>query len=168
MNGALSFWHYIYILSVTLEVKKFPTPWRWQFLGSATKALLRPIMAHPSAKPPTSQPAAAPFPAPEATSAPTFAPVPAAASAPGPPFGGAAGLDPVTLASVRLSWATGASTRHDYGEVFSDLNALTLVGEAALFERWPHVPVTHMGYFNPPADAFLSGPKAKDRRFSRE
>lgn len=44
------------------------------------------------------------------------------------------------------------------------MNALNLVGEGGVFERGPYVLVTHIGYFNPPIEAFLSNLKAKDRQ----
>lgn len=34
------------------------------------------------------------------------------------------------------------------------MNAAKIVGEASVFERGPHVPITHMGYFKPNLDAF--------------
>lgn len=67
-----------------------------------------------------------------------------------------------------MAWATGAPTRRDYEVVVSELSALRLVGEEAQFDGGPHVPVTHMVYFKPSADAFLSQLKAKDRRSATE
>jgi hypothetical protein len=41
-------------------------------------------------------------------------------------------------------------------------------GEGRIFERGRHVPVTRMAFFKPPATAFLSELKAKDRRSRKE
>ena len=59
-------------------------------------------------------------------------------------------------------------SRRDYGDVVAELSSLKLVGEGSIFERGPHVPVTHMGYFKPPADAFVSELRSRDRRSARE
>jgi uncharacterized membrane protein YgcG len=45
---------------------------------------------------------------------------------------------------------------------------MQMVGEGSIFERGAHVPVTHMELFKPPATAFLSELKAKDRRSAKE
>ena len=58
--------------------------------------------------------------------------------------------------------------RRDYGDLVSELSSLKMVGEGSVFEREPHVPVTHMGYFKPPAEAFLSELKSRDRRSAKE
>lgn len=50
----------------------------------------------------------------------------------------------------------------------SELNASKLVGEGSVFERGPFVPITHLGYFKPPVDAFLNELKSKDRRSAKE
>ena len=50
----------------------------------------------------------------------------------------------------------------------SELNSSKLVGEGSVFERGAHVPVTHMGFFKPPKDAFLADPKSKDRWSAKE
>lgn len=90
-----------------------------------------------------------------------------AGGATGTGAGGAAGAAAGSR-SVRSAWATGTPRRSDYGDVVSELNTLKLVGEGSVFERGPHVPVTHLGYFKPPTDAFLSDLKAKDRRSAKE
>jgi hypothetical protein len=41
-------------------------------------------------------------------------------------------------------------------------------GEGSIFERGAHVPVTHMAFFKPPATAFLSELKSKDRWSAKE
>lgn len=66
------------------------------------------------------------------------------------------------------AWKAGKPTRRDYADVASELTSLKLVGEGSIFERGPHVPITHMGYFKPPPDAFLSDLKSKDRRSAKE
>lgn len=43
------------------------------------------------------------------------------------------------------------------------MNALKLVEEGSVFKRGAHVPITHIGYFKPPADVFLSELRNKDR-----
>ena len=45
---------------------------------------------------------------------------------------------------------------------------MQMVGEGSIFERGAHVPVTHMAFFKPPATAFLSELKRKDRRSAKE
>ena len=81
-------------------------------------------------------------------------------------------VDPPTPAApgaaLRIAWATLKPERRDYGEVVTGLNSLKLVGEGSVFERGPHVPVTHLGYFKPPADAFLADLRSKDRRSAKE
>ena len=52
-------------------------------------------------------------------------------------------------AIVRAAWAAAAPAKKDYGLVVSDLNSSKLVGEGDVFERGAHVPVTHVGYFEP-------------------
>lgn len=37
-----------------------------------------------------------------------------------------------------------------------------------MFERGPYAPVTHMEYFKPPTDGFLSDLKSKDRQSAKE
>lgn len=71
-------------------------------------------------------------------------------------------------AAVRAAWATAKPNRRDYGMVVTELNSSKLVGEGSIFERGPHVPVTHMKYFKPPADAFLADLRSKDRRSAKE
>ena len=65
-------------------------------------------------------------------------------------------------------WRTAEPDRMDYATVVGDMNANRLVGDATIFERAVHVPVTHMGYFKPNSDAFLLELKAKDRRSAKE
>ena len=71
-------------------------------------------------------------------------------------------------AILRAAWAAAAHTKKDYGLVVSELNSSKLVGEGSVFERGAHVPVTHMGYFKPPKDAFLADLKSTDRRSAQE
>lgn len=59
-------------------------------------------------------------------------------------------------------------TKGDYAAVVTDINATKLVGEATVFEREPHVPITHLAYFKPNKDAFLVELKSKDRRSAKE
>ena len=66
------------------------------------------------------------------------------------------------------AWATASPERRDYGTVVTELNSLKLVGEESVVERGHHVPVTHMGYFKPLADAFVSDLRSKDRRSAKE
>lgn len=69
---------------------------------------------------------------------------------------------------VRTAWAVGKPGRHDFAAVVTELNASKLVGEGSVFERGAHVPVTHMGYFKAPTDAFLTELRSKDRRSAKE
>lgn len=73
-----------------------------------------------------------------------------------------------TMPAVRTAWLTGKPVRRDFGAVITELNSAKLVGEGSVFERGPHVPVTHLNYFKPPDDAFLSELKLKDRRSAKE
>lgn len=45
---------------------------------------------------------------------------------------------------------------------------MKFVGEGSLFERGPHVPVTHLAFFNPPVDAFYMSVQRKDRWSAKE
>jgi hypothetical protein len=45
---------------------------------------------------------------------------------------------------------------------------MQMVGEGSIFERGAYVPVTHLAFFKPPATAFLSELKSKDRRSAKE
>ena len=58
--------------------------------------------------------------------------------------------------------------RRDYGDVVAELSSLNLVGEGSVFERGPHVPVTHMGYFKPAADPFVSELRSRNRCSAKE
>lgn len=69
---------------------------------------------------------------------------------------------------VRVAWATAKPTRLGYVAVVNKSNAAKVVGERGALQRAPQVPVTHLGYFKPPIDAFLTERKVKDRRFSKQ
>jgi hypothetical protein len=73
-----------------------------------------------------------------------------------------------TLATLRTTWKAAMPTRRDFGAVVSELQSTQMVGEGSIFERGAHVPVTHMAFFKPPATAFLSELKSKDRRSAKE
>lgn len=45
---------------------------------------------------------------------------------------------------------------------------MRLVGEASVFERGNHVPITQYAYFKPPMDAFAVELKARDRRSAKK
>lgn len=79
---------------------------------------------------------------------------------------GATGAGPSNSAAARIQamWSTSRSSRRDYGKVLSELQASKLVGRSGVFERDPHVPILHMGYFKPTADAIIVELKNKDRR----
>lgn len=55
-----------------------------------------------------------------------------------------------------------------YSQVVEALNANKLFREVSIFERGPHVPVTHMAYLKPLMDAFLVELKSKDRRSAKK
>jgi hypothetical protein len=82
----------------------------------------------------------------------------------------AAGSDSASpaLAALKSAWKAATPTRQDFGAVVSELQSMQMVGEGSIFERGAHVPVTHMAFFKPPATAFLSELKAKDRRSAKE
>lgn len=69
---------------------------------------------------------------------------------------------------MRASWSTLKSGRRIFGKVVTELNDSKLVGEGSVSNRGPHVQVTDMKYFNPPADAFLMNLRVKDRRSAKE
>ena len=70
--------------------------------------------------------------------------------------------------AVRAAWESAVPSCRDYGDVVSELSSLKMVGEGSIFERRPHVPGRHMGNVKPPADAFLSELKTRDRRSAKE
>ena len=69
---------------------------------------------------------------------------------------------------LQEKWAVAKPTKVDFAAVVTDINATKLVGEASVFERGPHLPITHMAYFKPNMDAFLVELKSKDRRSAKE
>ena len=73
-----------------------------------------------------------------------------------------------TLAALRTAWKAASPICRDFGAVVSELQSMQMVGEGSIFERGAHVPVTHMAFFKPPATAFLSELKSKDRRSAKE
>lgn len=70
--------------------------------------------------------------------------------------------------TVRAAWAVAKPQRRDYGAIVTELNSALMVGEGEIYERGPYVPITHMGFFKPPADAFLSEPRSRDPRSAKE
>lgn len=54
--------------------------------------------------------------------------------------------------------------RRYYGMIVTLINASKLVFEGEIFGRVPHVPVTHIGYFNPPVDSLLTHLTVNDLR----
>lgn len=71
-------------------------------------------------------------------------------------------------ARLRAAWSTLKPGRRDLGKVLTEFNASKMVVEGSVFERGLYVPFTHMKYFKPPADAFLSDFRARDRRSAKE
>lgn len=94
--------------------------------------------------------------------------------APGPSAGGAVPAQPTPPAPASsggvttAAWRTAKPVRQDYADVVVEMNSSRLVGEGGLFDRGPHVPITHMGYFKPPTDAFLTELRSRDRRSAKE
>lgn len=74
----------------------------------------------------------------------------------------------VVVRSVCSIWRTAEPNRMDYATVVGTMNANRLVGDANIFERAVHVPVTHMEYIKPNFDAILLDLKAKDLRSAKE
>jgi hypothetical protein len=72
------------------------------------------------------------------------------------------------MAALKTAWKAATPTRQDFGAVVSELQSMQMVGEGSIFERGAHVHVTHMAFFKPPATAFLSELKSKDRRSAKE
>jgi hypothetical protein len=73
-----------------------------------------------------------------------------------------------TAATLRSGWRASTPARQDFGAVVSELQSMQMVSEGSLFERGWHVHVTHVAFFKPPATAFLSELKAKDRRSAKK
>jgi hypothetical protein len=73
-----------------------------------------------------------------------------------------------TVAALRSVRKAATPTGQHFGAVVSELQLMQMVGEGSIFERGAQVPVTHMAFFKPPATAFLSEPKAKDRQSAKE
>lgn len=69
---------------------------------------------------------------------------------------------------ARAAWAIAKPEGRDYATAVTELNSARLVGEGGIFDRGPHVPITHMGYFKPPQDAFLNELRSRDRRSGKE
>jgi hypothetical protein len=72
------------------------------------------------------------------------------------------------MATLRTAWKEVTPTRQDFGADVSELQSMQMVGEGSIFENGAHVSVTHMALFKPPATAFLSEHKSKDRRSAKE
>ena len=72
------------------------------------------------------------------------------------------------LDMVRAAWAAVTPKRSDYASVVAEIQAAKALGDSGCFERGPHVPITHMGYFRPPNDAFLIELRSKDQRSAKE
>lgn len=73
-----------------------------------------------------------------------------------------------TVAQLRAAWDTAEPIRTDYGNVVTELNAAKLGGKGSVLECGTHVPVKHMGFFKPPADALLVGLRQRDQRSAKE
>lgn len=71
-------------------------------------------------------------------------------------------------AGLRTLWAAAKPTRHDYAAFVNEINSLKLVGEASVFDRGSHVPITDMDFFKVPVDAFVTDLKTKDLRLANE
>jgi hypothetical protein len=71
-------------------------------------------------------------------------------------------------AALRSVWKAATPTRQEFGVVVSELQSMQMVGEGSIFEREAHVNVTRMAFLKPPATAFLSELKVKDRRSAKE
>lgn len=81
---------------------------------------------------------------------------------------GDAGGDKDGEDTVRTAWNTVNPTKMDYANVVNQLNASKLVGEASVFKRGTHVPITHMEYFKPNMDAILTQLKSNHRRSGKK
>jgi hypothetical protein len=80
----------------------------------------------------------------------------------------AAANQPVPMAALKSAWKSAQPSRKDFGAVVAELQSSLMVGEGNVFGRGNHVPVTHLAFFKPPATAFLSELKARDRRSAKE
>ena len=82
--------------------------------------------------------------------------------------GSAPVLGVAEIANVRAAWAVSQLGRAQYAKVVQELNTIKMVGEGRIFDRGPHVPVTHMAYLKPPVYAFFTKLQQKDRRSAKE
>lgn len=57
--------------------------------------------------------------------------------------------------------------RCDCAAVLLELNSTYVVGEEGIDERGTRVPINHMGFFNPLANAFLSEISSRDQRSAK-
>jgi hypothetical protein len=69
---------------------------------------------------------------------------------------------------AEVGMAGGDARPPGLGAVEWEMQSMQMVGKGSIFERGAHVPVTHMAFFKPPATAFLSELKPKDRRPAKE
>lgn len=68
----------------------------------------------------------------------------------------------------REKWAALKPTKDDYVAVVSEIKAPKLVGEASVFEWWPHVIITQIAYLKPSMDAFLVELRSKDQGLAKK
>lgn len=76
--------------------------------------------------------------------------------------------NPDGMSGLRSALVTAQPVASDYADVVARLGALSLVGEGSAFERASSAPATHFTYFKPPASAFLSDLRHRDRRSAKE
>lgn len=87
----------------------------------------------------------------------------------GDPGGEDSGVDNAgAVAHVQGVWAPSVSKRKEYAEFVQEPNSLEMVGEESAFTRIRHVPATHLSYYKPLMDSFLTSLKSKDRRPAKE
>ena len=77
-------------------------------------------------------------------------------------------LGPAEIAGIRATWSVTQPGRAQYSEVSRALRELCDEGEGSIFQRGPHVPPGHCGYFRPPNDAFTQSLHKKDARSGKE
>lgn len=69
---------------------------------------------------------------------------------------------------LRAAWDLIALECTDYSTIVSEIHPAKVMDDASCFTRGPHLSITHMGYFKPPNDAFITELRDKDHRSVKE
>lgn len=69
---------------------------------------------------------------------------------------------------VCAAWVVGNHVRHDLRAFVTKLKGSKLVGNGIVFHRDAYVPITHMGHFKEPSDAFITDLRSNYARSLKE